>query len=530
MKYESINHALLLKRSLYKESYYDFFKAFWGIVSPSKLEESKYHKYLCDEVQTILEWTADFSKQNDKSYNLLINISPGMSKSTIISKLAPLWQWVINPNTQIIQSSYGVNPIKEFTDKFLVLLRSEEFRRIFPEIRLRVENIAEQRNIYKGTRYTTTVGGGITGLHGDIILIDDPNQPPEITRDEHGRPQLRAGARLTEIKAANSWFDDKISTRKTSKQYSRFIIVQQRVHKMDFSGYLLEKAKRNFPLKHICLPIDQPENAFEKTYINGKLINQKSLKHLYSNEKLLDPKRVNQKVLEEEKAVMGSFIFEAQHRQNPKNERGGVLKRKFFPIIKRSELPDNLVSFFYTDPSEGKLTSDNMATACWSLWEGKVYIREMMLKREEFGVFVGHRDINGNWIKKSYDLFVEKHNQNEQSIHFFEAKSSGSAYLSKLKTETPYNAIPDIPQGSKMDRISLALPRIESGRVVLVEGDWIEEFFEEIESFTGKDSDQDDQVDVLSAIVKLTDFGGSAFTKKENEKRVAGNDIDKYTF
>lgn len=509
------------KRAL-KNNYHLFVEKFWDTISTQSFGDSPYIKYLCDEVSQVFKWTADWESQKAAPYvyNLLVNISPGMTKSTIISKMGPAWLWLQNPDVQMIAVSYAADPVKDFTDKFKMLLDSDEFRSYFPEMKLRVDNVKDQKNIFKGRRFATTVGGSITGIHGDILIIDDPHQPPTVARDEKGRPKLKAGARITEIKQANSWFDDKLSSRRTNKLFSRFIIVQQRVHRDDMSGYLLYKAKKNFPLKHIILPIDQPDKAIERTYIKGKVIQEKKLGYLYDKATgLLDPIRVPQEALEEDKVVMGSYVYQAQHRQAPNRDVGGVIKRKWFPIVQKSEVPNNLVKFFYTDPSEGKADSDNMATICWSLWNGKIYVWNINATVKEFGEYIGHRNEKGEYIKKAYDIFVEQQGSSWQSRHFFEAKSSGSAYISYMNTSTPYNAIPDIPIGSKMDRVNLSLGVIESGRVVLVEdndNDWIGDFLEECEEFSGKDGDPDDRVDVLTGMIKMTEFEGSIFeTKRE---------------
>lgn len=67
------------------------------------------------------------------------------------------------------------------------------------------------------------------------------------------------------------------------------------------------------------------------------------------------------------------------------------------------------------------------------------------------------------------------------------------------------------PRGSKTERAKPLSIAAESGRVVLVDGDWNEDFLTELEGFP--DGDHDDQVDsVTGAMKELADGGGTDWT------------------
>jgi hypothetical protein len=467
-------------------------------------------------------------------YDLLVNIAPGTSKSTVISKFGAVYAWTKNNDLTMISSSYAAKATKSFTNKFKKLINSDEFLEIYPELELDEDNVGEQSNHFKGRRYATSTGGSITSIHGDLIIVDDHNQPPKIERDDNGRPKLTMGATLTQIEAGNAWHDDVLSSRKTNKEYSRSIYVQQRVHRKDLSGYLIKKAEQGaMNLKHIVLPatIEKGKNeAYSRLYINGIIHEEEDLEYLYDETGLLDPVRMKRKTLVKEKKIMGSHVYSAQYLQQPKKEKGGVIKPEWFEIVNIKDVPDGLVSFFYTDPSEGKKNSDNMASACWSMYEGNAYIWDLMAVIKPFNEFIGYRDENGEYINKVYDNFVVRNGNSQHSKHFFEAKSAGTPYIQYMNARTKYNAIPDIPKGSKMDRVYLSQGRMEAGRVKLVstgissQDKWIEELLEECKDFAGLPGDVDDRVDVLTGLIKVTAFDGSVF--EPNEEDLQDSDIE----
>lgn len=436
--------------------------------------------------------------------------------------MGPAYLWTLNPDIQMISASYSSTPVKEFSSKFRKLINSDSFKKLYPNLVLSEDNVTSQKNNSKGARYTASTGGSVTGMHADIIVLDDPNKPPSIIRDDNGNPRLEQGATITEILNGNAWHDDVLTTRKTDKKMARTIYVQQRVHRQDLSGYILKKAEKGgMDLKHICLPARinmrlTRLQAYARLYRNGNIVEQINLKYLYSKEGLLDNQRLSANELDKAKIVMGSYAYNAQYLQRPSKDKGGLIKANYFEVVEASTIPiDKMVKYFYTDPSEGKASSDNMATVCWGLYEGTVYIFEIMAVVLPFNEFIGYES-QGKWVDKVYDKFVKKHGITKQTINFFESKSSGTPYLQYINARTPYNAVPDNPQGSKMDRVSISLPTWEAGRVKFVKGiagvnsDWIGETIEELSNFSGRDGDPDDRVDVLTAIVKRTSFDGSS--------------------
>ena len=81
------------KAELCKRDFFYFVKEFWGEIIPEEPVYNWHIEYLCKELQLIVERVA--SRQN-KLYDLIINIPPGTSKSTIATVMLPAWSWTID--------------------------------------------------------------------------------------------------------------------------------------------------------------------------------------------------------------------------------------------------------------------------------------------------------------------------------------------------------------------------------------------------------------------------------------------------
>ena len=77
-----------------------------------------------------------------------------------------------------------------------------------------------------------------------------------------------------------------------------------------------------------------------------------------------------------------------------------------------------------------------------------------------------------------------------------EPKANGVSVVQQLRRSTDLNVTETpTPKDGKATRLSTCSPKIECGRVVLVDGDWVEDFMEEVASFPSQTHDE--YVDIL---------------------------------
>ena len=160
---------------------------------------------------------------------LAIALPPRSLKSIIASIALPAWLLGHEPGIEIVCVSYG----QELSDKLSAdcrrIMLAPWYRRLFPATRLDRLAINHLATTAGGKRYATSVGGSLTGIGADVIIVDDPMKPDEALSDaERGK--------------ANEWARHTLFTRLNKKSDDRIIIVQQRLHEDDMIGHVQETA------------------------------------------------------------------------------------------------------------------------------------------------------------------------------------------------------------------------------------------------------------------------------------------------
>ncbi len=97
-----------LVASICRESFFDFVKEFWEEVIADTPVWNWHIPYLCGRLQRVAERVFE-GKKREK--NLVINIPPGTTKSTICSVMYPAWIWTRMPHARIIGASYSLLPV-----------------------------------------------------------------------------------------------------------------------------------------------------------------------------------------------------------------------------------------------------------------------------------------------------------------------------------------------------------------------------------------------------------------------------------
>src|SRR5262249_35213295 len=136
-----------------------------------------------------------------------------------------------DPAKRIICVSYSGDLAKKHSNDFRALLESPRFKALFPQTRIGpYKNTETEIELTgRGFRLATSVGGTLTGRGGDIIIIDDPLKPDDALSD-------------TKRNSANAWFNNTLLSRLDDKRKGAIVVVMQRVHMDDLTGFLLENS------------------------------------------------------------------------------------------------------------------------------------------------------------------------------------------------------------------------------------------------------------------------------------------------
>lgn len=290
-----------LVRSICKESFYEFVKEFWGVVVPETPVWNWHIKYLCDTFQEDAERV--FANQ-PKFHDTVVNISPGSTKSTVLSIMAPAWVHARRPDMRVLAASHTQQLTFELGRKCRMVEESPMYRAAFPEMVPSRDQWTKSlfMNTAGGGRMAATVGGmSPTGFHAHFILVDDPLDPQQAKRVSE-----------TEMDAANNFMSEVLPSRKVNKDVAITWLIMQRLHQNDPTGHMLAKGKQ---VRHICLPAEKSNK-----------VKPLKLRHRYGATGLMDPVRLSQKVLDEAKVDLGEFGYAGQYRQHPVPRGGGMFK------------------------------------------------------------------------------------------------------------------------------------------------------------------------------------------------------------
>lgn len=407
-------------RELCKRDFFFFVKRFWNVVIPEDPVYNWHIPYLCQRLQEIAFRVRD---RKPKDSDMIINIPPGTSKSTICTVMLPAWCWIIDPTLRIMTASYSASLSTDHATKSRDIIRSDLYRKLFPEIEMKSDqdNKTHYKNTAGGERYATSVTGTITGFHAHIIIVDDPLNPKEAASEAD---------RLT----ANNFMDVTLSTRKVNKSVTPTILIMQRLNQKDCTGNWLEKEGKK--ITHICLPGElsrdvKPEELREK-YTNG----------------LLDPTRLTREDLAELKINLGSYGYAGQIQQTPVPDDGGIWQRSWIIPVPDSEFPKELSQ---------KGTDWDLAYTEKQLNSASAYVTAGKLGNKMY-----IDDAGFTWAE--FPKLIE-YMKSKPAPHYIEAKASGKSAKQTLTNQGIPAIEVNVKGGDKVARAQMATPYAESGLV-----------------------------------------------------------------
>jgi len=451
--------------SICKDSFYEFVKEFWGEIIAEKPSWNWHIKYLCDELQKMAERVF---LGLPREYDLVINIPPGTTKSTICSVMFPAWTWIRMPSTRIIGASHKEGLQTDLAQFCRNVVRSDKYKTCFPNVQIRKEQDAKSyfMNTAGGRRLGIGVGG-IAGFHAHFILIDDPIDPKEVTD--------------TKVHAANFWMTNSLLLRKVDKEITPTILIMQRVCQNDCSNEMLNR--KNVNVKHICLPavlsedVNPPE--IRKYYVDG----------------LLDPVRLSRKALRELEPL--EWLYKAQIMQKPIPLGGEMFHVERIGIDTAPNKWKKKVRFW-----------DKAGTK-----DGGAYTVGVLMGEDVKDQFWILDVVRGQWDSAQREDII-KHTAllDGKSILVGVEQEPGSggkeSAQNTIRNLSGFSVFAERPTGDKAQRATPFSAQVNGNNVFLVKADWNEEYTRELRTFSPENSKCKDQVDASSgAFTKLTGGG-----------------------
>ena len=451
-----------LEKKLCEMSFYEFFKAAWIVVEPAvPLSTNWHHKYICDLLQEECERVI---AQKPKSKDIIINVPFRSTKSLIVTVMFPVWAWIRSPKLRFITSSYSATLSIELATKSRDIIFSDWFKRRWGEVFhiKKDQNLKERyENNFVGMRRATSVGGTVTGQGADFLIVDDPLSP-----------QMANSA--TERENANEWYRTTFYSRLNQPDIGVRIIIMQRVHEDDLTGFLLGKETR-LKYKHICIPAKSGDGNIKPAYLE---------KFYEKDTQLFWKDRFSQKILDDYKSALGSYGYAGQLQQTPTPLDSGMIHKDWFKID-RYRVDEAIVNFVIDPAYTADQKNDPSALLAYTYKENRWQIVDCVNVYKEFPDLV-----------KFIQQWVQKNGYTNRSRIYVEPKASGKSIVQTLVRETGLNVKEDKPPTKdKVARVSDVSASLESGRVSILNGDWNDEFLDQLAKFPA--AKHDDMVDCL---------------------------------
>ena len=458
---------LAIEREAATNSFYEFFLSFWDILSQEELIDNWHIRYICGELQKIMPY---LTNRLEKPYDLIFNVPPGSTKTSIVMQAFPAWVWAVDPTLRVISSSHSASLSIDSASKTRDILLSPRYKALFPHVVLRYDKSAKTsyENTMNGTRDVTSTGSSITGRHAHLKLMDDLQEISKAASLPH-REQAIAHMKT-------------LFTREVEKGKSINILIMQRLHELDATSYLLSLATTR-RVRHICLPAEA-----------SSFIKPAECREMYKDG-LLDVKRMSRRILQDKMVELGTYGYNSQFAQDPTPAEGTIIKRNWFRTMDRSLFTgENRSSHFFIDTAyeekskklkKGEAANDPTGLLSCIFHDGVVYVtdyREVYLGITKLPQFIER------WARsKGYT---------DRSVMYIEPKASGKSTVQMLRAYTSLN-VAEIKgaKDSKETELTNSAPAIESGRFILMEGEWNRLFLDRVCGFPY--AAHDEAVDLL---------------------------------
>jgi hypothetical protein len=192
----------------------------FGVVRPGVVFKPNWH------FEAVTEKLSQVAKGDVR--RLIITLPPRMLKSLCASVALPAWFLGRHPSERVVVVSYSDVLARTHANDFRLLVKNPIYQATFPGMRLQRDTDREIITTKRGKRIATSLEGTLTGLGGNLIIIDDP---------------LKLGDAMSESVRARviEWYRSTLLSRADDKTAARIVLVMQRVHQDDLAGYLQEQ-------------------------------------------------------------------------------------------------------------------------------------------------------------------------------------------------------------------------------------------------------------------------------------------------
>lgn len=401
--------------------------------------------------------------------NVIANIPPRHLKSITVSVAFPAFVLGHRPSAKFLVASYGDKLAENHARDFNAVMGSQFYRSAFPRTTIKSLQKFDLVTTHGGRRTAVSVGGAVTGLGADFIIIDDLSKAGDMNS-------------AVERQNIRTFYDEVLYSRLNDKSTGSVIAIMQRLHEDDLVAYLSEKGS----FEHLVLRAIAEED--ERFALSGGRIWTRKMGEA------LCPEHENLDTLAEIRKQIGPLAFAAQYQQNPTVPGGNRLKWGLFetygPEFDTSRARFQRVVQSWDTAFSGLPTSDYSVCMTWGYTEDKWYLLDILRQRLEYPRLENAAlRLSQRWNPD--DIIIEDMASGPSLIQSLTIRHRLGRKVQGLK-----------PANDKIMRLEAQIAKLEEGIFhVPAEAPWLAAFKAECLAFPGK---YDDQVDALSQFLYWT--------------------------
>lgn len=192
--------------SLLRVSFYHFLWRVFLHLHPSP--EAKFHRgqhtaALCHALEQVM---------SGRVPHLIVNMPPRNLKSITVSVALPAFVIGHKPDAKFLVSSYGDKLAENLARNFTSVVEADFYREAFPQTVIQSSQKYDLITTAGGRRTAVSVGGAVTGLGADYLIIDDVSKAGDINSP-------------TERQKVKDFYNEVLYTRLNDKSSGRVIAI-----------------------------------------------------------------------------------------------------------------------------------------------------------------------------------------------------------------------------------------------------------------------------------------------------------------
>ena len=436
-----------------------FVRDAWRYVEAGEFSDNWHIEAICRHFMAMVRGST-LAPVKPRFTRLIIAMPPRHMKSLLSNVFFPAWVWLTSPGATFLHASFKLDLSARDSRKFRRLIQSEWYDALVDYGKLTKDTESRLENGKGGHRIISSMET-ITGAGGQYVIVDDPISAKKVHSPANRRSMIQ------------SW---KAITSRRNDQYGVFVVIGQRTHEEDLTGYLLKKQPEKWEV--LCL----------ETIKEGVSRSTKGSEALYRDPRQPDdvlwPTRFPPAMVAEMMEDLGPMEAAAQHQQRPVPDGGAIIQNDWWKYFRLRDLGGVDVAILSWDLAvkDGPEHDFNVGIAMAKRGPD-VFILDV--RRGHWDVFEAANEIEAQ--AKAYPGCGAK---------LIEDKANGPPVIRLLRDRVS-GIIPVNPRGSKEMRLRGYSPYVRSGNVYLLEdAPWLDDFKRELASFPR--GANDDQVDAFT--------------------------------